>query len=568
MGKFSFKKGDDDDNESGRNALFGSRSSKNKSPAPQSQNPYAQAAIPPDPYTRAKMNAGIGQPPSGGFQQGPDPRRPQGNFGGGLPAPGQQRPGYGGGNPYAGGAPDSYGSDNKYGQPQGGQGGGYSSEKFSNQNGYGGGSVGNPYASVQQPSGTSRHGGYGGLGPSNSYEQDSNRDELFGGARERVGQQPPQNPAGGPPDYQYNGGSNAAAADRSYGAYGDRQLTAEEEEEEDITATKQEIRFMKQQDVASTRNALRIAAQAEEMGRNTLARLGAQGERMHNTDRNLDIGNNHINVAEDKTKELKTLNRSMFAVHVNNPFTAKDRRAQRDEAIMDRHHEERALREATREAAFRSTQRMNQNFKGIDEASNGVKAKTSLAERAKYQFEADSEDEGMENEIDRNLDDLTGAAKRLNLLARATGEEVQQQNQLIQRITEKVSIKEGIAIWVRQLTSIAERQIRRQTGLPDREVEENPLKAHRHYWILTKGAAVDMSGWLEFGAWLIGILRIFFPLHRLSRSLNRVCGHYVETALSSRGINGSTNQQENKHSLINGATVLLPPKDLHQFLQR
>ena len=455
MGKFSFKKGEDDDNDSGRLALFGSRSSKNKSPAPPSQNPYAQAAIPADPYTKAKMNAGIVPPQNGGPSPGQDSRSgyggargPPPGSGGGLPGPGQQKPGYGGGNPYAGGAPNNYGGDNKYGASQGGQGGyggggggGYSSEKFGNQNGYGGGSGGNPYANVQQPSGTSRQGGYGGLGPTNTHEPDNNRDELFGGARDRVEQRQQQNPAGLPPDYQYNPGNDTTGADRSYGAYGDRQLTAEEEEEEDIAASKQEIRFMKQQDVSSTRNALRIAAQAEEMGRNTLARLGAQGERMHNTDRNLDIGNNHINVAEDKTKELKTLNRSMFAVHVNNPFTAKDRRAQRDEQIMDRHHQERESREATREAAFKTTQRMNQNFRGIDEAGNAARNKPSLADRAKYQFEADSEDENMENEIDRNLDDLSGAAKRLNLLARATGEEVESQNNLIQSIAEKVSFK-------------------------------------------------------------------------------------------------------------------------------
>lgn len=68
----------------------------------------------------------------------------------------------------------------------------------------------------------------------------------------------------------------ASAEQKSYGAYGDRQMTAEEEEEEDITATKQEIKFMKQQDVSSTRNALQMAAAAEESGRSTLARLGDQ----------------------------------------------------------------------------------------------------------------------------------------------------------------------------------------------------------------------------------------------------------------------------------------------------
>lgn len=475
MGKFSLKKGDNDE-DSGRLALFGSRS-KSKSPAPPSNNPYAQPAIPPDPYTQAKMSAGI-VPPQGEARPGSNPRAgyrpgpgPQGSYSG-LPGPGQQRPSHGGGNPYAGNQPSNYG-DNKTGPPQGGyggSGGGYGPEKFGNQNGYGGAANGgNPYASIQQTSGTSREGGYGGLGSSSLYENDSSRDELFGGAQQRMQQKQPQ--PGGPPDYQYNNANEGG--DRSFGAYGDRQLTAEEEEEEDIQATKQEIKFMKQQDVASTRNALRVAAQAEEMGRNTLARLGAQGERMHNTDRNLDIGNNHINIAEDKTKELKTLNRSMFAVHVNNPFTAKERRTRRDEQIMDRHHAEREAREATREAAFRSTQRMNQNFKGLEDTPGGPQAKQSLAERAKYQFEADSEDDAMEGEIDRNLDDLTGAARRLNLLARATGEEVEQQNQLIQNIAEKVSVSHIATLAL--ANHAAERPLRRSPTLPNRTIEENSI---------------------------------------------------------------------------------------------
>jgi thiamine pyrophosphokinase len=61
-------------------------------------------------------------------------------------------------------------------------------------------------------------------------------------------------------------------------------LTAEEQEEENVNADKQEIKFLKQQDVSSTRNALRLAQQAEETGRDTLARLGAQGERLHKYD--------------------------------------------------------------------------------------------------------------------------------------------------------------------------------------------------------------------------------------------------------------------------------------------
>lgn len=420
------------------------------------------------------MSAGILSPPDSQASPGPDsPARllrgpgPQGNYSG-LPGPGQQRPQYGRDSPYGGApSPGNVGGDDKYGP----SGSGYGAGKFGNQNGYGGAANGgNPYASIQQTSGTSRQGGYGGLGSSNAYETDANRDELFSGAIKRM-EEKQQNPVYDVPEYKYDPANDAG--NRSYGAYGDRQLTAEEEEEEDIQATKQEIKFMKQQDVASTRNALRIAAQAEEMGRNTLARLGAQGERMHNTDRNLDIGNNHINIADDKAKELKTLNRSMFAVHVNNPFTAKERRARRDEEIMDRHHAEREAREATREAAFKSNQRMNENFKGLDKAPIPVRTQASLAERAKYQFEADSDDDNMENELDNNLKDLATATSRLNLVARATGEEIEAQNRLIQNIAEKVSLPRKT--FGSSADPAPERPLRRPITLSNRKTQENRL---------------------------------------------------------------------------------------------
>lgn len=449
MGKFSLKKSDGDE-DSSRLALFGSRS-KARSPAPPSQNPYAQPTVAPDPYTQAKMNAGIlpaqGPPPQGrGAPQAP------GGYGGlGQPAPGGYgrdnryggpQNGYGGENKPGGPSPGAYSQDQKFGAPGGGRGAaGFAPNQYAGQNGYGGNKGGeNPYAAISQTSGTARYGagGYGGLGRTNSSETtttDMNRDALFGEARERAQE---RQQTGAPP-YEYNAGQPEGEA-RNYGAYGDRQLTAEEEEEEDITATKQEIKFMKHQDVASTRNALQMAAAAEESGRNTLARLGDQGERIHNTEKNLDLAANHNLSAEDKYKELKTLNRSMFAVHMNNPFTGKERRGKRDEQIYERHRTERDQREATREAAFQSNARMNDNFKGVDQVSSANKPKGSLADRAKYQFEADSDDDQLENEIESNIDALSGAAGRLNILARATGAEVEAQNKHLERIGVKVSL--------------------------------------------------------------------------------------------------------------------------------
>lgn len=152
MGKFSLKRGDGDE-DSSKLALFGSRS-KSKSPAPPSHNPYAQPTIPPDPYTQAKMNAGIiprpGPPEGHGAQA---PAAPGGY--GGLGRSGDSRPNYNSDNrfgpPQAGyvqtngygvaPSPGNYGRDDKYGAPGGAP-----------PNG------GNPYATVTQTSGTPRYG--------------------------------------------------------------------------------------------------------------------------------------------------------------------------------------------------------------------------------------------------------------------------------------------------------------------------------------------------------------------------------------------------------------------------
>lgn len=436
MKKFGFGKKGEGDEDSNRSALFGSRS-KNKSPNP-SANPYAQPPSASDPYSNAKLSAGVG-----GINRAPSPANVsparQGGYGG------MSGSGYGGDNKY-GGMDDSM---SKSGSGASGSGGGYTSDRYGAQSGYGADRYGQGSGDAPLSKGGSKYGpgGYGGLGRAESQDTaatDDNRDALFGGARERF-ERTPQHTGGAPPPYgaDYGQGPRSGAyggeSNQGYEAYGDRQLTAEEEEEEDVEATKQEIRFMKQEDVSSTRNALRVAAQAEETGRNTLARIGAQGERIHNTEKNLDLTDNHNRNAAEKARELKTLNKSMFAVHVSNPFTGASRRQKRDDDIMEKHRNERAMREATRREGYDTDQRLQKTFKDLDSGDSAKIQKSTLAERAKYQFEADEEDEQMENEIDSNIDALHGAATRLNGLARATGKELDEQNRHLGRINNKVT---------------------------------------------------------------------------------------------------------------------------------
>lgn len=409
-------KSDADSEDSSRRGLFGR--SKNKSP-PQASNPYAQP-IPIDPYTKAKMNIGAAPLPAN------------------SPAP-------------AGGpGPHDIPGDNKYQ-------GGYTPNRYGNQGGYGSDRFGGSSSGAGAGTGASRYGGYGGLGSTdpNDPNADAARNELFGGGAGNSGQDTSQGCA--PPPYSndqpnnYGGGSN----EYSMATYQDRQLTAEEEEEESIQATKQEMRFIKQGDVASTRNALRVAAQAEETGRSTLARLGAQGEMVHGAEKSLDMATVEGRLAQEKARELKTLNGSMFAVHVSNPFTSASRRRERDERILNTHREEREARDGTRSEAYQTNARMERVFRDVDReaAKQGKGKKANVTERAKYQFEADSEDEAMEDEIEQNLDLLSGAAGRLNGLAKATGKELDEQNRHLDRITGKVNTIDSLFIYFLSISS-------------------------------------------------------------------------------------------------------------------
>ncbi|KAL0637269.1 Protein transport protein S9 plasma membrane t-SNARE [Maublancomyces gigas] len=261
---------------------------------------------------------------------------------------------------------------------------------------------------------------------------DTNREELFGGASRRIEQQhaPPQ-------------GLDSSA----HGAYGasrleavdnvdyvpERQLTAEEEEEEDVEAVKSQIRFTKRQTVASTETALHAAAQAEESGRNTLGRLGTQGDSLQNTRNNLALASSHNRVAAEKTRELKKANGSMFAIHIKNPLRHAARAEAEEAEILAIRQKERAGREELSADGYESRSKIG---RALNDTSGTIesRAKTSLAERARFQFEADESDDEMERQIGTNLESIADATGRLKGLAIATGREVDRQIVMVQGI--------------------------------------------------------------------------------------------------------------------------------------
>ena len=457
MKKLGFGKKSDGDDASIKSSSSGSFFGRKKESS-QDENPYAQSSPAADPYA-APMTPY--QQARAGLPSGPRAGAPNG-----LPS-GPRR---------SNGPPPPYSSTPSASS-------GYGAEKVGAPGGYGGNRYDdNASAYSSNTSMSSRGpGGYGGLGRTDTMDGDDNRGALFGGAKDRY--QPPRQGQGqaagsygqsGPPiavpssssggygddtnkaqlfggasdryaqqpkrDYGHASSSN----DESYDGYGaPRELTEEEREQQEIQDIKQEIKDTRNASKQTTQRTLQMMYAAEETARGTYARLGAQADRLHNTEKNLDLASNYNKVAEDRTSELKTLNRSMFAVHVSNPFTAAQRKEARDAEVMERHRMEREQREATRRDAYSTNQRMEQNFKTLDKPKQLGSSSSRAAENSRFVFhdedEVDHEAEEDERKLNRDIDEMTHVAGRLGNVARLIGTEVESQNQLIDRIAMKVS---------------------------------------------------------------------------------------------------------------------------------
>ncbi|KOS13461.1 protein transporter sec9 [Malassezia pachydermatis] len=221
--------------------------------------------------------------------------------------------------------------------------------------------------------------------------------------------------------------------------------TALDPEEEEIQAIKYQIRNTKQESLSSTRNALRLARETEETATNTMIKLGEQSDSIGDTERSLDIAKAHASRAEDNARTIAQLNQSIFR-----PKWKRNKQAKRDaeEArAVQRHIDERMERELTRAEMLSSQRRveetvsntsmfgkMRQRFNSKDDT-----IADPSTERERYQFEATQSDDELEDELDSNLDEISALSSRMNLLSRAMGQEVDEQNKRLQRVSDKTT---------------------------------------------------------------------------------------------------------------------------------
>ena len=155
----------------------------------------------------------------------------------------------------------------------------------------------------------------------------------------------------------------------------------------------------------------------------------------------------HSQRAEDKTDELKQLNRSIFRPVIT--FNKDAKRAAQERKVQQRYEEERDEREKAmmdiRETQNRLGQASTYGQQQLESEAgpNGRPAKTAAQQalrreqRKRYQFESTASDDEMEDELDDNLDEISDMTKRLKSLGTAMGQELDKQNSRIERIEEK-----------------------------------------------------------------------------------------------------------------------------------
>lgn len=413
-------KGDDLDSQ--KRSLFGSRSKtgKSSSPAPSSANPYA---APPPASSNPYANQGSSNPYANpGTKSDPYAPKSQSNLSqpptssfGSLTLNGSE----------AGGPPPSYSgpgqaSRDKSPVPPGGYGGGAPRQQNGGgygQTGYGQGSGygENPYGNGGASSTSRGAGGYGGLGRSNSQETmgtDAGRNALFGDAPKRVAQQQEQAPQEPSQDNSYSnsGGFSSGGFDSTEmpGGYGPG-MSAQDEEDQDVQATKQQIKQYNNDSRDATRRMMQMAAAMDETQASTLQTLGQQGERLYNAERHIDQSTVNAETAQKNFKSLKHAQRGMFNPGFNvsgNPFTKSKNEQQHIEREVAHLARQRDIREHTQRANYSDNQRRDQDQKELGRLGGPTGSsmnKPSLADRAKYEFEPDDEDDATNNEIDDNL---------------------------------------------------------------------------------------------------------------------------------------------------------------------
>ena len=156
-----------------------------------------------------------------------------------------------------------------------------------------------------------------------------------------------------------------------------------------------------------------------------------------NVNRHLDLSKAYSDKAANQADELKQLNRSIFIPVVSNPFRRKEKERRELENKQRDHAEHMAERDNIRQFEYESNARIQETAR-MNSNQRTERRGRSEADRRRYQFEEDSEDDALEDEIDNNLDLLGDATSRLKNMAVTMNTELDRQNSELNKTINKV----------------------------------------------------------------------------------------------------------------------------------
>ncbi|CAG8746260.1 7769_t:CDS:2 [Gigaspora margarita] len=280
----------------------------------------------------------------------------------------------------------------------------------------------------------------------NYYRQGENnsaaKEDLFAGATKQCssgyGQQVGYQYA--PPGGQYPPPGGQYPPPCGYDGYGGYDPYGQQQQEaEDVEEIKSQIRATKLDSLDSTQRSLQMINDAEAVAQNTLNKLGEQTQRINYAERQTDLAEAHADRAAEQTSKLKKVNGSTIGFDTNNPFIKKKREAAELARAQAIHEQERASREHMRSGNYESQKRINEPLKQSDKHSHGgpKPPSSNSSSRNRFQFEADEEDNQIEDQLDNNVDMISNGLTRLNRMADAAREEVRRQNDTLDRLIDK-----------------------------------------------------------------------------------------------------------------------------------
>ncbi|KAG0162890.1 Protein transport protein S9 plasma membrane t-SNARE [Apophysomyces sp. BC1034] len=213
---------------------------------------------------------------------------------------------------------------------------------------------------------------------------------------------------------------------------------AANEEDQEMARLKQQIRNVKQDTLESTRNTLQRLHEAEGAAGNTLSMLGEQSDQIANVHRHVNLSKVESDKAAVQAEELKQLNRSIFIP--KNPFRKK-KPTEELEALKQDLAEKTAERDKIRQFEYESHVRLDKAQRHAEHAATNAAHhdyERSEADKKRYQFEADAEDDTVEDEISQNVGLMGNMLSNLQNKARVMGEEIDSQTKHLTRVTKKV----------------------------------------------------------------------------------------------------------------------------------